>query len=246
MSLDFFVEQLEPYGGWHTSASYGRVWIPRVQVIGWHPYTHGHWVYTDFGWTWVSDYEWGAIPFHYGTWAIDPELGWAWVPGYVWAPAWVVYRSGPSYIGWAPVPPSFSIGAPFGFEQYGPDQFVFVRAADFLAPDVQRFAVPIQRTRVVFNETSVIGDLRIDDGVVVNRAPDVREIERVAGKPVPRAPIDRVPKLAPVAHPTREALRVPPELVERGQVRAAAPTTDRAAVRPRPEREPRGRGQEPG
>src|SRR6185503_664987 len=55
----------------------------------------------------VSDYAWGSVPYHYGTWALDPNLGWIWVPGYVWAPSWVVFSSGPDYVGWAPVPPRF-------------------------------------------------------------------------------------------------------------------------------------------
>src|SRR5258705_9750922 len=127
VSFEFFESSLSPHGSWHVSASFGRVWQPYVEVRGWHPYEYGHWVYTDFGWTWVSTYEWGAIPFHYGTWVIEPGVGWVWVPGYVWAPAWVVYRTGPSYIGWAPVPPSFSFGVSFTTYHYRPDHFLFVR-----------------------------------------------------------------------------------------------------------------------
>lgn len=149
---------LEPYGSWYDSSRYGRVWIPRVQVIGWHPYTYGHWEQGDLGWTWVSAYEWGAIPYHYGTWALDPELGWAWVPGEVWAPAWVMFRSGPSYVGWAPVPPGSSFADP------GADHYVFVRKADLLARNVHRVAVPSERARAVFAETQIVaGNQRLDE-----------------------------------------------------------------------------------
>src|SRR5262245_34076835 len=48
VSFEFYHSTLEPYGSWHESASYGRVWIPRVDVIGWHPYAYGHWVYSDY------------------------------------------------------------------------------------------------------------------------------------------------------------------------------------------------------
>jgi hypothetical protein len=226
VSFEFFASNLEPYGGWHASAAYGQVWIPHLQVIGWHPYAYGHWVYTDFGWTWVSDYEWGAIPYHYGTWALDPELGWVWVPGYVWAPAWVVFRTGPSYIGWAPVPPSFSVGVSFGFADYGYDNFVFVREADFSAPDIHRFAVPIERSRVVFRDTTtVVNNIHIENDVVVNRGPDVRQIERVARAPVQRQSIERVERMAPVERVTRDALRVDPGRMEQGTVRAAERST---------------------
>ncbi|HKA14849.1 MAG TPA: DUF6600 domain-containing protein [Myxococcota bacterium] len=236
MSFEFFHSTLAPYGNWHVSASYGRVWIPHMHVIEWHPYADGHWVYSDLGWAWVSDYEWGAIPYHYGTWALDPELGWVWVPGYVWAPSWVVFRTGPSYVGWAPVPPSFSVGVSFEFGDYAPDHFVFVREADFLAPEVHRYAVPIERTRAIYNDTRVVNRIRIENDVVVNRGLDVQRFERVARAPLPREPIERVPRVAPGDRVTREDLRVDPRRIDRGSVRAAAPAPAEGV--PAPERAP--------
>jgi uncharacterized protein DUF6600 len=223
VSFEFFDSQLASFGSWHVSTSLGRVWIPRAHPVGWHPYAYGHWVYTDLGWTWVSDYEWGAIPYHYGTWALEPELGWVWVPGYVWAPSWVVFRSGPRYVGWAPVPPSFAIGASFSFDDYGADHFVFVRSADFLARDVQRHAVPLERSRVVFGDTKVVDRIAIENDVVVNRGLDVRRVERLARAPVERTEIDRVPRMAPDGRVTRDDLRVDPDRIERGRVRATTP-----------------------
>ncbi|HET6372286.1 MAG TPA: DUF6600 domain-containing protein, partial [Candidatus Polarisedimenticolia bacterium] len=80
VSLDFFYSNLSPHGSWLVSGQYGRVWRPSVYAASWNPYYDGHWVYTDFGWTWVSDYPWGGVCYHYGTWVDDPVLGWAWVP----------------------------------------------------------------------------------------------------------------------------------------------------------------------
>ena len=42
---------------------------------GWQPYSNGQWVYTEYGWTWISDDPWGGNPYHYGTWAV-PRLLW--------------------------------------------------------------------------------------------------------------------------------------------------------------------------
>src|SRR2546427_12757432 len=227
VSFDFFESSLSPHGSWHVSASFGRVWQPYVEVRGWHPYEYGHWVYTDFGWTWVSDYDWGAIPFHYGTWVIEPGLGWVWVPGYVWAPAWVVYRTGPSYIGWAPVPPSFSIGVSFSSFDYDPGYFVFVRERDFCDHDLRRRALPVARTQVVYNNTTIINNIAIDNNVVVNRGLDVRRVERVAERRPERLRIEQGPRVAPIERVSqeslradpREALRVDPSHAERGDVR---------------------------
>src|SRR5258708_24450962 len=43
--------------------------------------------------------------YHYGSWLYDPAYGWVWIPGTEWAPAWVVWREAPDYIGWAPCGP---------------------------------------------------------------------------------------------------------------------------------------------
>src|SRR5712691_2424534 len=154
VSFDFFYSNLSPHGQWHVSASYGRVWQPSVYHTGWNPYYDGHWVYTDVGWCWDSDYAWGGIPYHYGTWSYDPYYGWVWVPGYTWAPAWVVFRTGPDYIGWAPVRPSFSIGVSFHFGDFD-NHFVFLRSSDFLCNRVRSFALPPSRTSVIINKTTI-------------------------------------------------------------------------------------------
>lgn len=107
LSFQVFYSSLSPYGEWVTTGSYGMCWRPNGVPIGWRPYTYGHWVWTDYGWTWVSDDPWGWAVFHYGRWAFDSQFGWVWAPDYVWAPAWVEWRWGSGYLGWAPMPPGF-------------------------------------------------------------------------------------------------------------------------------------------
>ena len=75
VSFDLFYSNLSPHGTWLVSAEYGRVWQPREYDRDWNPYYDGRWVYSDYGWTWVSDYSWGAIPYHYGTWYADARYG---------------------------------------------------------------------------------------------------------------------------------------------------------------------------
>ena len=124
--VEYFHDQLSPYGQWVQREGYGAVWVPQVHA-GWRPYTTGHWVYTDQGWAWVADEPWGWAAFHYGRWYYDPEIGWAWVPGTVWAPAWVAWRHGGGYLGWAPLPPSWDLevagqsrAPPYRFQQPSP------------------------------------------------------------------------------------------------------------------------------
>src|SRR6266571_5089089 len=207
ISFDFFYSDLSPHGDWLVSASYGRVWQPAGYGTGWNPYYDGHWIYTDVGWTWVSDYEWGAVPYHYGTWVVDAELGWVWVPGYVWAPAWVVFRTGPDYIGWAPVPVDYSVGMSIGSAPYSPELFVFVASRDFLAPRVRTCAVAATDARVVVNHTRFENTIRIENNVVVNTGPDVNLVQRASGSRIEAESIERVPRVGPGRRVTRDDLR---------------------------------------
>ena len=134
-ALSEFRAELTPYGTWVNDPRYGTVWIPHVVVVGeqFAPYrTAGRWAVTDAGdWMWVSDYEWGYIPFHYGRWVWIPARGWAWVPGRRYAPAWVVWRVGApgyAYVGWAPMPPSYvwmdGVAVAVGFGLFMPFWFL--------------------------------------------------------------------------------------------------------------------------
>ncbi len=63
VTQNYFYDTLSPYGSWVNVDGYGRCWRPTVVVYdsSWQPYCdHGHWVYSDCGWYWVSDYSWGA------------------------------------------------------------------------------------------------------------------------------------------------------------------------------------------
>ncbi len=112
-SFQTFYDSLGSQGTWIQSTDYGYVWQPQVSDPDWAPYTDGHWVYTDDGWTWVSDEAWGWATYHYGRWVNIDGTGWCWVPGYTWAPAWVSWRYGDGYCGWAPLPPDSFVGVDY-------------------------------------------------------------------------------------------------------------------------------------
>ena len=95
-ALTDFREPLQGYGTWVADDTYGTVWVPDTGVVGadFAPYqSGGYWTLTDDGdWLWVSTYDWGYVPFHYGRWIWISARGWAWIPGRVYAPAWVAWR----------------------------------------------------------------------------------------------------------------------------------------------------------
>ncbi|MCX6907472.1 MAG: hypothetical protein NTY01_05460 [Verrucomicrobia bacterium] len=106
--VGYFYQELSPHGRWIRIEDNQWYWQPNIVVSNrsWRPYWDGgHWVNSDHGWYWASDYPWGWAAFHYGRWHLHPHHGWIWYPDRVWGPAWVAWRSGGEYCGWAPLPP---------------------------------------------------------------------------------------------------------------------------------------------
>jgi len=96
-------DDLEFYGRWHWVEPFGWVWRPTV-VLEWRPFINGRWLFTEFGWTWISYEPFGWATCYYGSWAHDFALGWIWIPDYEWYPArvnWIVLDDA---VCWSPIP----------------------------------------------------------------------------------------------------------------------------------------------
>ena len=111
-SIDFNAT-LAGYGQWVWLNGLGRVWQPWV-AASWRPYTHGRWVSTGSGLTWVAYEPWGYIPHHYGSWAYA-SFGWVWVPGHSYSCANVVWVGSGGHVGWYARPPLGWSHAKHGF-----------------------------------------------------------------------------------------------------------------------------------
>jgi hypothetical protein len=188
VNIDFntFYNELSPYGRWVNNARYGRVWV--CNETGFQPYsTNGHWVYTDEGWTWVSDYPWGWAPFHYGRWDYDPAYGWFWVPGYEWAPAWVSWRSGGDYYGWAPLSPGLSVSVGVSFGAIPASHWVFVPHQYITSPSIHNYYINNSRNVTIIKNTTVINNVRVvNNNSRVNyvAGPQRAEVERITHRSV--------------------------------------------------------------
>lgn len=177
-----FYGQLSPYGQWVNTPEYGRVWIPSVDP-GFHPYaTNGHWVWTEYGNTWVSDYAWGWAPFHYGRWFRDPYRGWAWVPGYDWGPAWVSWRQGGGYYGWAPLGPGVNINVNVNIPA---PYWTFVPQAYVTSPRLFSYCVPRPQVVNIYRNTTIINNVYRTNNRVYGYGPRREEIEYVTRQRVP-------------------------------------------------------------
>ncbi len=195
-----FYDTLAPYGNWVYVANYGYCWQPTVAVVdvGWRPYAHrGHWVFTDCGWYWQSDYSWGWAPFHYGRWWRHPHSGWLWTPDTVWGPSWVSWRRHDDYCGWAPLPPAAHFRPGVGFSFHGGsvgvgfdfglslDFFTFVPTRHFVDRRPYAYAVPRSQVTQVYNRSTVVNNYTtINKTTVVNNGIDRKFIAKSVSKPI--------------------------------------------------------------
>ena len=194
VDVSYFYESLSPYGQWFQEPSYGWCWTPYEISAQWRPYSDGHWEYTDYGWSWVSNEAWGWAPYHYGRWFFDNSYGWVWVPGTEWAPAWVAWRYGDDCVGWAPLPPRAgwdgSIGVTFADAgAIQPDEWCFVPRRNVLDVNIRVQVTVVARNVTLFGRTRDATRFEVRDGRPANIGIDVAQVEAFIGRSVPRVKI---------------------------------------------------------
>ncbi|WP_395738597.1 DUF6600 domain-containing protein [Prosthecobacter sp.] len=200
--VDFFYDALSPYGDWVYTPNYGYVWQPLAsQQPGWAPYSDGSWVYTDAGWTWMSNEDFGWLTYHYGRW-IRMQHHWFWVPGYEWAPAWVSWRQTQSQIGWAPLPPEAAWVPNIGFggwtDSYydvGPSYYNFVPFTAFASRSSLRpFIMDRSRNFSFYDQSVNITQTRFQQNAMSHvfvGGPDPQRIDGFGGNQVRRLNLRR-------------------------------------------------------
>ena len=178
---DVFYDRLSPYGSWTwTQGQY--VWVPAGVDYGWRPYTRGRWIYTDYGWTWVSDEPFGWATYHYGRWGFSNRIGWFWVPGNRWGPAWVSWRQSDDYLAWAPLPPVYDRGGlsiNISFGSIPSYYWSVIPSVYFLSDDLPRYYVRDRaHWRRAYDRTRPIGHTTIVNNTVVNNVINQTYVER--------------------------------------------------------------------
>jgi hypothetical protein len=242
VSVDFFYNNLSG-GSWIEVGDYGYCWQPDVALSAdWRPYSDGYWAYTDLGWTWVSYEDFGWATYHYGRWVRLSGLGWVWVPGrdedLEWGPAWVSWRTGGDYIGWAPLPPrrrgvAISFGARIGGRvdidfDIGPDYYNFV--------DVRYIGEPVLRDRIYqrsqnvtyINQTVNVTNITYQDNRVYNYGPDYNALSTRSSRPIQRLKLEQQTNVDASAAVKSGTLTK----VEGDRLVVAAPTTIKKSAKP--------------
>jgi len=185
VSLQSFYDELSPYGQWIKDPQYGYVWRPDVDQEEFRPYyTNGRWAMTEYGNTWVSNYDWGWAPFHYGRWVYNAYNNWVWIPDTTWGPAWVSWRSGGGYYGWAPLGPSINIGINIGRGGYRiPDMcWNFIPYNNIYYTNYPRYYG--NRNRVYIQNTVIINNTYVRNNRTYYTGPRADEIRRHTNRDV--------------------------------------------------------------
>lgn len=253
-AAEVFFDALAPFGTWRNFRDYGWCWQPSVAVADadWRPYRQGgRWLLTEAGWYWTSDYRWGGLVFQYGRWFEDAEWGWCWRPDTRWASAWVTWRQGSDFCGWAPLPPGSDVstagvtwqGQPvpwnhdFGLSW---DSHTFVTWPQFYNRRPERLAVASRAADGVGQNTTALNDFFLDGkSRAFNRGLPIQPVLEASGE-VRTYAVREVPLTPGLAieadrwatengvwvllHPTRTATHSLPA------VAATQPTLDRAAA----------------
>ena len=203
VSIDFFYDNLAG-GNWIEVEGYGYGWQPDIALSdpNWRPYTDGYWAYTDYGWTWISYEDFGWATYHYGRWAYLADYGWVWFPGsdLEWGPAWVSWRFGDDYCGWAPLPPPgpeiVYEGEPIGPQvdiqfDIGPQFYNFIDIRFFGEPVLRDRIFPPAQNITYIEKTVNVTNIIVKNNVVYNYGPDYNLVSAYSARPIQWLTVER-------------------------------------------------------
>lgn len=234
VSFQVFYDNLAPYGSWINDPMYGYVWVPNVGS-GFRPYyTDGYWAMTEYGNTWVSNYPWGWAPFHYGRWTYDNWYGWIWIPDNVWGPAWVAWRTGPDYYGWAPLAPGF--GFAVNTYYFPNDWWVFCPPRYVYTPTYYNYCAGPTYNTTIINNTTIVNNTVINNNNTYIAGPGTAEFEKRTNQRLPVYNVKELDRPTGAKVDNSSVALYRPDVSKAAQDKQAAPSkvvaTDRAIGKP--------------
>jgi hypothetical protein len=193
VNAGIFYSPLSQYGEW-VNCEFGAGWRPLHVRHDWRPYLDGRWVWSDYGWYWVSDEPFGWATFHYGRWLYDSYYGWIWIPGNDWGPAWVEWCYTDDYIGWAPLSPyaafNINIGISFSHHWRTPTHYWnFIPGRYFTTTRIIDHVQPADHNNRIRRVAHDVDGIRYEDHRIVNRGIGATEVERRTNSRVRRTDI---------------------------------------------------------
>lgn len=185
------------------------VWRPATELINkeisesgeeprpYVPYNNGQWLYTDDGWYFKGATREEEITSHYGRWTEDPNLGNVWLPGKTWSPAWVEWRENTDYVAWAPLPPGAYIeNDAVKVPEIKEERYTIVEKKFFNEPSVSKYRYQSveNKNKIMIKEMTKRDGVMIKEKTVINKGPDVSDIEKSSGKKIEKYKIKKSDK----------------------------------------------------
>lgn len=182
------------------------IWQPNPDIIPsespeetnpYFPYTNGEWIYTDEGWYFKAPTPHEELTSHYGRWTQDEKLGWVWLPGSVWSPAWVEWKENEDYVAWTPLPPSTyikedgTIDAPTVEDE---NKYVVIEKKHIINPPYYkyRYFYKENKNKIMIKEMEKREGVMVKNKTIINKGPDVKNIEKHSGKKIEKVKIKKV------------------------------------------------------
>lgn len=173
------------------------VYVWRPYVVGpyydWDPYCNGRWEFTYAGWIWISYYDWGWAPYHYGRWWYSGYYGWLWFPGRVWAPNWVCWRHYGNYVGWYPRGPHIWWRNRHGITFHNrtfhsrPQRWTFIDKKNFTG-NISKSTIISKTKNIDFikktEPISSVSDIEKNNKKYSYTGPNVKSISEATGDPI--------------------------------------------------------------
>src|SRR5207244_10574878 len=146
----------------------------------------------DFGWA----------TYHYGRWANLADYGWGGCRGgdLVLGPAWVSWRAGGDYVGWAPLAPRgpgvVYEGGPIGPQvdiefDIGPEYYNFCEVRYIGEPVLRNYIAPRVQNVTYINNTVNVTNITVQNNVVYNYGPNYEVLSAASARPIQRLNIER-------------------------------------------------------
>ncbi|PYL64161.1 MAG: hypothetical protein DMF20_11080 [Verrucomicrobia bacterium] len=125
-----------------------------------------------------------------------------WFPGddLDWGPAWVSWRTGGDYIGWAPLPPRrpgvVYEGRPIGPQvdiefDIGPEYYNFCEVRYIGEPVLRNYIAPPVQNVTYINNTVNVTNITVKNNVVYNYGPNYEALSAHSTRPIQRLSIER-------------------------------------------------------
>ncbi len=181
VSYNDFYQDLSNYGQWIDDPQYGYVWSPEVDGSFRPYYTNGYWAMTEYGNTWVSQYQWGWACFHYGRWTYDNYYGWLWIPGTTWGPAWVSWRYGDGFYGWAALGPNYEYGSDYVCPN---NWWVFIPPQYLYSGNYYHYWNGPHGNGHIIANTTFVNNTYVNNGTTYITGPRTKEVENLSHQPV--------------------------------------------------------------